>query len=438
MLSERPTFSKCSLRALLNWLRNRENRPILVLVSIALILHLFLIPYATTPIFDERHYIPAARAAIQGESENELHPFLSSIFTGDEGKLANPQHPTLGKLLIAAGIRVFGDNPWGWRIPAVAFGVASIVLFYFICRKLTGRLAAFLASFLLTFESLTFVHSGLAMLDVFSLTFMLMAFLFCLHDKYVFSGVSLALSGLCKITGLFGGLAILAYWFTKRRKQSPRSVIFFLASSFIAFIVLMPLFDFAATREWISPIDRIWHMVLFHVRYTRELLATPGFDNLPSGFSAYPSYPWEWIFSTRVEIYSNTPSYVGAISPSLLILIVPMMGYMVYEFAKKKTNISLFTLLWFAATFLVWIPIAFVSGRGMYLFYFYPTIGAICIAIGFALKRLWKDPLKGRLTQYDGLRKVAVIGYLTLHVIMFLIFTPILGALASYLSRSST
>jgi len=68
----------------------------------------------TTPekfYFDEVHYVPAARQM--------LEPVMSQ-------PMLNPMHPPLAKQLIALSIRAFGDQPLGWRYPAVLFGALSI------------------------------------------------------------------------------------------------------------------------------------------------------------------------------------------------------------------------------------------------------------------------------------------------------------------------
>ena len=46
--------------------------------------------------FDEVHYVPAARAWLNGQ-------------------LLNLEHPPLGKLILAGSMRILGDNVWGWR-----------------------------------------------------------------------------------------------------------------------------------------------------------------------------------------------------------------------------------------------------------------------------------------------------------------------------------
>src|SRR6187551_3436669 len=60
------------------------------------------------PFFDEVHYLPAARAILALS-----HP-------------ANPEHPPLGKELLALGIALFGDRPLGWRIMPVLFGTLGL------------------------------------------------------------------------------------------------------------------------------------------------------------------------------------------------------------------------------------------------------------------------------------------------------------------------
>ena len=38
----------------------------------------------------------------------------------------NPEHPPLGKEIIAAGLALFGDDPWGWRFFPVLAGSATM------------------------------------------------------------------------------------------------------------------------------------------------------------------------------------------------------------------------------------------------------------------------------------------------------------------------
>src|SRR4029079_8706938 len=81
-------------------------------------------------------------------------------------------HPPLAKLLIAGGILVVGDTPLGWRIVNVLFGVAGVVILYFLALALTGnRLISALAAGLLLLDGLYLVESRTGMSNLFLLVF---------------------------------------------------------------------------------------------------------------------------------------------------------------------------------------------------------------------------------------------------------------------------
>ena len=50
--------------------------------------------------------------------------------------LDSAAHLDLAKLAIAAGIEVFGDNAWGWRVPAALAGIVVIALVFPLGRRL--------------------------------------------------------------------------------------------------------------------------------------------------------------------------------------------------------------------------------------------------------------------------------------------------------------
>ncbi|NOW47056.1 dolichyl-phosphate-mannose--protein O-mannosyl transferase [Novosphingobium sp. SG751A] len=98
--------------------------------------------------FDEIHYVPAARAMIAG------HP-------------ANPEHPMLAKAMIAGSIRIFGDNPLGWRMPSALMGVIGLWAFGRALWYASGRAMASVAGMvLLATDFAWYVQSRIAMLDM--------------------------------------------------------------------------------------------------------------------------------------------------------------------------------------------------------------------------------------------------------------------------------
>ncbi|WP_454617221.1 phospholipid carrier-dependent glycosyltransferase [Bradyrhizobium cenepequi] len=175
-------------------------RTVLAAASIFIVAHLLLLIGVSAPdkfYFDEVHYVPAARQM--------LEPVMRE-------PMLNPMHPPLAKQLIAASIKVFGDNPFGWRYPAALFGALALVGVYLGGLALFARQSAAIAATLIAaFNQMLFVQSRIAMLDIFSLAFSLFAiaaFAYGFkqarpHLYFALAGIASGLAAACKWSGLF-------------------------------------------------------------------------------------------------------------------------------------------------------------------------------------------------------------------------------------------
>ncbi len=132
----------------------------LALAFFALCLVRLTIP--AKPYFDEVHYLPAARALL------------------DLSHLANPEHPPLGKELIALGMAVFGDEPLGWRIvPALMGALAVFAGMRAVWYASASRFATIAFGVLLATAFPLFVQARIAMLDGIMASFALVAAWMC-------------------------------------------------------------------------------------------------------------------------------------------------------------------------------------------------------------------------------------------------------------------
>lgn len=101
-------------------------------------------------VFDEVHYVPAARAMLTLD-----HP-------------ANTEHPPLAKELIAIGIGAFGDTPVGWRAMPVLAGAATVAAGFAFLFLLFGSVrTALLGALFVAINQTVFVQARIAMLDGF-------------------------------------------------------------------------------------------------------------------------------------------------------------------------------------------------------------------------------------------------------------------------------
>ena len=111
----------------------------------------------TTPrklVFDEIHYVGAAR----------VMRTLSHA--------TNIEHPLMGKMLIAAGMTIFGDDALGWRAFSTIAGTAAVVGVFAILWLLFARLrTAGFGAALAMVNFTVFVQARIAMLDGFMAAF---------------------------------------------------------------------------------------------------------------------------------------------------------------------------------------------------------------------------------------------------------------------------
>jgi predicted membrane-bound dolichyl-phosphate-mannose-protein mannosyltransferase len=369
-----------------------EYAGLCLLVLLVLVLHLALILRPGTPVFDEQYYVPDARSILQGTGSERI------------------EHPPLGKLIIAGGMAIFGDNPFGWRIMSVFFGLACVVLFYLICRRLKlSKRASFLATFILALENLSFIQAGIAMLDVFSLAFTLAAFWLYLKNRHVLSAAAVGLAALVKLTGLLALPVIVLYWLLASRKSALRFSISMLAAPAI-FFILMPVLDLAIWHKWLNPLHQL--SVMFNASSTATFAAYP---------SPMLSRPWDWVLRPEILTYWTDPQYVGMISPDLWVLIVPVMLYAFYRAAKKNIA-AIFSAVWFICLYVLWIPFSLISDRISYVYYFYPAIGAVCLGIGVWADVMFAGSKAGRPAW---LERLVIPVFVLAHLAAFAVLAPV-------------
>ena len=75
-------------------------------------------------VFDEIYYVDGAR------------DFLKYGVEIEKGASEFIVHPPVGKWVIASGIKLFGDNPFGWRFATALLGTVSILFVYLVTKHL--------------------------------------------------------------------------------------------------------------------------------------------------------------------------------------------------------------------------------------------------------------------------------------------------------------
>jgi predicted membrane-bound dolichyl-phosphate-mannose-protein mannosyltransferase len=260
----------------------------------------------------------------------------------------------------------------------------------------------------------------MAMLDIFFLPFMLGFFLLYLYRNYFLSGVFVGLAAVAKLFAAMATPTVFIHWLFSRTKPS-RWFIATMVMAPVSFIAFIPLFDFAITHQIHNPISRI-----------KEMLSLSG--SLTFANTTHPalSRPWDWLLSpVSGTAYWYGPfstnwvgGYTGVVSPTVWGLMIPVVLYLIYR-AVKRDDAGLFASAWFFGTFLLWIPISIITDRVSFAYYFYPTVGALCIGLGLAINQImgWVQAkrLRIKIPVYSGLGV-----YFLAHIASLVVLTPLL------------
>jgi len=124
--------------------------------------------------FDETYYAKDAwsllnhgyvRGYVEDADKTILNGNLTGLFEDGPSMIV---HPEVGKWLIAAGIKVVGMDPTGWRTAPAVVGALMVLLMCRFARRVTGStVLGLVAGLLLSLDGLHLVLSRLALLDIF-------------------------------------------------------------------------------------------------------------------------------------------------------------------------------------------------------------------------------------------------------------------------------
>jgi len=362
-------------------------------------------------VMDEVYYVPAAQTILSGE---KCAPYADNC---------NLEHPFLSKAFIAAGIAIFGNDAFGWRIFEVILGTFSIPILFGICWTITKnqRLSLY-AAFLLAFETLFFVHSSIAVIDIGAIFFGLLGFLFYFanvrwwkFDRLALTGIAFGLAALAKETAIFLFLVLFLYhlFFAEgSRRQIIRSTSALVLSVFLVFAVGLQIYDslFGAgvATTFLGQIE-------FILRYGASLTMTPASQGWIDTVLRTPITPWNWItyyspvgyLITNVSVSGPggsytyvSPGYYGVTNQFEVWLVYLWGGYTVYLWWKtrgktfasdsdaREFNLARLALVWFLAIFLGYVTL-FYYGRITYPYYFISAVPSLAIGAAYFLTRSW-------------------------------------------------
>lgn len=345
-----------------------------------------------TLIFDESYYVNAARV-IAGINPPAGKPYHDTPLHDDP----NAEHPQLAKLVIAAGIEIFGDNTTGWRAGSILFSLIALLALYALVRACGGGpWLAVGAGAVMALDNLMLVHGRIGTLDIYAVAMMLVAATFYMRRRPLLAGLALGVAACMKevalalllVFVLMEALQIARVWLVEhgelRRALLTRGRqlgIFVLAGAAATLgllwllDVLVPAYDPGTHITYGgNPFSHLAHMY----NYAQLLKAKPGETGIASD-------PLAWLLNekpinyARVTVSTSVGGKVvsthypirfeGEMNPFIIFLTIPALCAALAAAWKTGERLAAIGACWCLGTFLPFLFGSAVSDRISYLYY---------------------------------------------------------------------
>lgn len=333
-------------------------------------------------VFDEIYYVDGAK------------DFLKYAVEVENGKSEFIVHPPVGKWIIASGIKLFGDNPFGWRFSTALLGTLSILFVYLIAKHLfNSEKWALLSAALVSLDGLHLVMSRTSLLDMTLMFFILVGLYALIKENFWLAGFLFGLALATKWSAIYY-IAIFGIYYLARdiyriqlNEESKVKNYLKITAMRVAQLAILPVLTYVATwigwfnsilgwsRNWgvenagLLPnvLRSFWHyqseILYFHTHLTEN--------------HNYEAKAWSWLIMYRpTSFFYETPKGCGAASCAQEVLAIgtPLLWWsaaislviLIMLWLKNKQWSTGFILLAVSAGYAPWFAF---SQRTTFTFY---------------------------------------------------------------------
>ncbi len=295
--------------------------------------------------------------------------------TPPEGFAYEWTHPPLAKLGMFLGMKIFGENSFGYRVPEALLGLGAVFLVYLLAKEiLQDEMAALLSAAVFSLDGLPLVMSRIAMNDSYILFFALLSIFLFMRQKNFLSALAFGLALSSKWSAIWA-IPILGVLWLKRKNKFEPSILWFLLLPFTIYLLTyLPMFLTGHSLDiWWGMQKQMWW-------YHTGLRAT----------HPYTSPWWSWPFLIRPIYLYTSDETLGMVAR-----IYAMGNPLVFWFGTASVALSLIygylernkKLGFIAFCYLIFFVPWAASPRIMFLYHYLPSIPFMAIAIGYILRR---------------------------------------------------
>ena len=396
--------------------------------------------YLNSTYFDEIYHARTAKEYIDGEYSYEN------------------THPPLGKVFISLGIRIFGMNPFGWRIAGALFGIAMLPFLYlFGKRMLKKSWLATAVTLLFAFDFMHFTQTRIATIDVFITFFVILMYYFMYRYSQMsfydtslqktfrplaLCGISMGLGVASKWTGVYAGLGLAVIFFivlyerfreyqyakahingatgeivhkevVKKFPEYTKKTLLFCCLVFVVIPVCIYLLSYLPfdDKSGAGLLTQMINNQKTMFGYHSQLVSEHSFSS--------KWYQWPimtrpiWYYSGRVSdiLYEGISAFGN---PLVWWVGIPAFMYIIYLAIANDDRNARFMALGYLAQYLPWV---FIS-RTTYIYHYFPSVPFVVMMIGYSISRLVKENKRLR---------VAAFVYVAAAIGLFVLFYPVLS-----------
>lgn len=415
-------------------------------------------------LFDEQDLFEGRASAMNGTYFDEIYHGRTAYEMIHHLYCYENTHPPLGKAFIAAGVLIFGMNPFGWRFMGTLFGVLMVPIIYLFAKRFFRETwICVVTTLLFTFDFMHFVQTRIATIDVFVTLFIMLSyfFMYCYMQKSFYDtdlkktfiplglcGIAMGFSWACKWTGIYSaaGLCILFFWqMFKRYREYLYAVgnpngttegishnyirknfaslfwktiafccVFFIVIPGIIYVLSYLPFSDGTDRGLIA---RVIEAQKTMFDYHHNLDATHPYS---STWYQWPiMYRPMWYYSGELGNLREGISAFG--NPLVWWAGIPASLYMVWLLWKERDAKAGFLLVGYLSQYAPW----FLVSRVVFIYHYFPSVPFITVMLGYSFYRLAK-----RKPSQEKNWRIAILGYTAAAIGLFILFYPVLSGLA--------
>ena len=358
-------FSKLKLT------KKRENGILILILIFAFATRVYNLGSLPNEYFDEVYHAFTAKVILHNDPK--AWEWWNTPPTGFAYEWT---HPPLAKLGMTLGMKIFGENSFGYRIPGALLGLGSVLLIYLLAKEFFKDGAiGLLSAGVFSLDGLAIVMSRIGMNDSYLLFFSLLSVYFFLRSKNLLSAIAFGLAIASKWSAIWVTPILFILWLKKKNKFDPRIFLSFLLLPFtIYFLTYIPMFlSGHSFTVWWEMQKQMWW-------YHTGLRAT----------HPYGSAWWSWPLLIR-PIYLYTSDEVGGMVSRIYARGNPLVFWLglssviisfVYAFIEKNKKLGLIVFSYL----IFFVPWA-ASPRIMFLYHYLPSVPFMAIATGYVLRR---------------------------------------------------